>query len=240
MAFWTNRQKLHLPDWDRAKCITKEEAQRKDLEIGWYFYKDGYVWYGLRPNAAGNGMERSFHQADPQSLQKWLGKSIPESEETKKENILVSTKLPISQEPLDKPAELPPEKQEKPSRRKRENGVLVRFSDKELVQLQKRVQQSGRNQSSFIREAALTGRVMVEEPNLQMQELIDGVDGIRAQLGRLGGLLKMVIKPNEGQRELNPQQWQELIDAVRYLEHTKAHLANLEAKLSGHHQTPNQ
>ena len=61
--------------------------------------------------------------------------------------------------------------------------------------------------------------------------MLDELAMIRAELGRQGGLLKMIIKPNEGQRELVPEEWTELIGTVRNLEKMKKRLSDLEARV---------
>ncbi len=115
--------------------------------------------------------------------------------------------------------------------RVRNNEIHVWVSDAELTRLRRRVQRSGLNQSEFLRKAALNGKIVIEERDPVSIALLDEMELIRAELGRLGGLLKMIIKPNEGQRQLAPEEWSELIQAVRFLENTKKRLGKLEEKI---------
>lgn len=123
----------------------------------------------------------------------------------------------------------------RPCGRTRNNELHFRFSDAELKRFQVRVSRSGLNQSEFIRRAVLTGRIVIEDRNPVNTMIMDDLERIRAELGRQGGMLKMVVKPNQGQRELHPEEWDELVQAIRYLEHTKERLKQLEDKINGDH-----
>ena len=114
----------------------------------------------------------------------------------------------------------------------RTNQVKIRLTDTELMQLQRRVDRAGTSQGEFLRRAALEGQIVIRENGIADMTVIDELELLRSELGRQGGLLKMVIKPNEGQRELNPGEWNELISAVREMETLKRQLANLEVKLA--------
>lgn len=130
----------------------------------------------------------------------------------------------------------PTETKRVPQGRTRNNELHFWFSDAELRRFRIRVQRSGLNQSEFLRRAALTGRIVMEDRNPISTAIMDDIEKIRAELGRQGGMLKMVIKPNQGQRELHPEEWDELVQAIRYLEHTKERLGKLEETLNGNHQ----
>ncbi len=119
----------------------------------------------------------------------------------------------------------------------RSNQVKTRFSSGELARFRRRVEKSGLSQSEFLRQAALNGRIVIEEKEPMTVAIMDDLELIRAELGRQGGMLKMVIKPNQGQRELHPEEWEKLVQAIRYLEHTKERLGKLEDKLNGNRQT---
>ena len=245
MAFWNNKPKSQLPDWDMAKKITKAEAQNPALPLGWYIYKDQSIWYGLRPNEALTGLERSYQKSNPKDLEEWLGRPVPEEAPQPKSASLEEIVAQATQawdENRQPPAEQPTREsdQSKTPHRTRGNGVLVRFTDSELVQLRKRVRQSGKNQSTFIREAALTGKIVKEEVNPQQSPDSAEIHALWAEMGRVGGMLKMIIKPNEGLRELYPQEFLEVVKAIRYLERSSKRLKTLEAKLNGDHQASNQ
>ena len=245
MAFWNNKPRSQLPSWDMAKKITKTEAQNPGLPLGWYIYKEQSIWYGLRPNEALTGLEQSYQKSNPKDLEEWLGKPIPgEAPQPKGASLeeIVAQATQAWDENRQPPAEQPAREsnQSKTPHRMRGNGILVRFTDSELVQLRKRVRQSGKNQSAFIREAALTGKIVKEEANPQQLPDSAEIHALWAEMGRVGGMLKMIIKPNEGLRELYPQEFLEVVKAIRYLERSSKRLKTLEAKLNGNHQASNQ
>ena len=123
----------------------------------------------------------------------------------------------------------------------RTNQVMTRLTDTELATLQRRVEKSGLAQGEYLRQAALCGQIVIVEQSVADVGLLDDLGLIRAELGRQGGLLKMIIKPNEGQRELNPAEWTELISWIRCQEKTKQQLSDLERKvLRGDHKTQSQ
>lgn len=127
------------------------------------------------------------------------------------------------------------------NRRKRQslgriNQVKMRLTDTELMRLQRRVEKAGISQGEFLRHAALEGQIVIKESGVTDMVVIDELELLRSELGRQDGLLKMVIKPNEGQRKLNPGEWNELISAVREIEALKKQIAQLEVKLThGNH-----
>ena len=245
MAFWNNKPKSQLPDWDMAKKITKAEAQNPALPLGWYIYKDGYIWYGLRPNEERTGLEQSYQKSNPKDLEEWLGRPVPEEAPQPKSASLEEIVAQATQawdENRQPPAEQPARESDrsKTPHRTRGNGVLVRFTDSELVQLRKRIRQSGKNQSTFIREAALTGKIVQEDGNPKNTSDSEALHALYAEMGRIGGMLKMIIKPNEGLREFYPQEFLEVVKAIRYLERSSKRLKTLEAKLNGDHQASHQ
>jgi hypothetical protein len=144
--------------------------------------------------------------------------------------------LASSQEPA-------PEGTGKKQRRKRKssgrtNQIMTRLTDSELTQFQRRVKKSGLAQGEYLRSVALTGKVVIEERSMADVALLDELAMIRAELGRQGGLLKMVIKPNEGQRQLAPEEWAALIEAVRDMEKMKKRLSDLEVKVTHGNSDP--
>lgn len=132
---------------------------------------------------------------------------------------------------------------EKKQRRKRKssgrtNQIMTRLTDAELTKFKRRVEKSGLAQGDYLRSVALTGKVVIEERSMADVALLDELALIRAELGRQGGLLKMIIKPNEGQRELAPEEWAELIEAVRDMDKMKKRLADLEVKVTNGNRDP--
>ena len=122
--------------------------------------------------------------------------------------------------------------------RARKNLVKTRMSDSEYRTFTERVQRSGLSASEFLRRAALTGQIVLPVHTELDLTLLDELALLKADVGRIGGLLKMTIRPNEGQRTLHPTEWEELLHAVRQAERMTEHLAELEAKIAdGYHQT---
>lgn len=121
----------------------------------------------------------------------------------------------------------------------RTNQVKCRLTDSELEKFHKRVEKSGVPQGEFVRSAVLTGRIVVKERSVVDVALLDELALLRAELGKQGGMLKMVIKPNEGQRKLNPEEWNKLIDTIRDIEILKKRWAELEANILGDCKTHN-
>lgn len=218
------------------------------------------MWYGLRPGSI--GMERSSACHSPKELTQWLGVPVPEPRLTvpqaspSLDELVRQTIQPVpplsggeqppaapqpqaSEDQAEQPErEQPPEKVRcGPQGRKRNIEVHFWVSDAELKRFRLRVQRAGLNQSEFLRRAALKGRIIVENENPVTTAVLDDLEQIRAELGRQGGMLKMVIKPNQGQRELHPEEWAELVKAIRYLEHTKDRLGKLEETINGDNQT---
>jgi hypothetical protein len=143
--------------------------------------------------------------------------------------------LASSQEPA---AEAAGKQRRKRKSKGRTNQIMTRLTDAELTQFHRRVKKSGLAQGEYLRSVALTGKVVIEERSMADVALLDELAIIRAELGRQGGLLKMVIKPNEGQRELAPAEWAALIQAVRDMENMKKRLSDLEVKVTHGNSDP--
>ena len=104
-----------------------------------------------------------------------------------------------------------------------------------------RVKKSGLSQGDYLRSAALTGEIRVQETDPATLALLDELSELRAELGRQGGMLKFIIKPNEGRRELDPEEWDELIRTIRFMENTKKRLSDFEGRLGhGTDKAPNK
>ena len=132
---------------------------------------------------------------------------------------------------LEPEPEAPGKQRKKRKSLGRTNQIKTRLTDAEMVRFQRRLKKSGLAQGDFLRSAALTGQIVIEDHSVADVAMLDELAMIRAELGRQGGLLKMIIKPNEGQRELAPEEWAELIGAVRDMEKIKKRLSDLEVKV---------
>ena len=133
----------------------------------------------------------------------------------------------------EEPAAAPAEKRKKarPSLG-RTNQIKTRLTDSELVQLQRRIKKSGLTQGDFIRNAVLNEQIVIVEQSYADLAMLDDLTKIRAELGRQGGLLKMIVKPNEGQRELAPDEWAALIAAIRNMEQLTRRIDDLQKEVA--------
>ena len=138
---------------------------------------------------------------------------------------IVSAPLTIA-EHITSPAK-PPQ-----SSRARKNLIKARFSDSEYRAFTARVKRSKLSASEFLRRAALTGRIVIPLHTELDVAMLDELALLKADVGRIGGLLKMTIRPNEGQRTLHPAEWEELLHAARQVERMAKRLAALEVKIT--------
>lgn len=168
---------------------------------------------------------------------RWAEQKLTEElKEIQAESEEADALLASAQEPA---AETAGKKQRKKRKSKgRTNQIMTRLTDVELTRFQRRVKTSGLAQGEYLRSVALTGKVVIEERSMADVALLDELAMIRAELGRQGGLLKMIIKPNEGQRQITPSEWDELIQAVRDMEKMKQRLSDLEVKVTHGNSDP--
>lgn len=138
---------------------------------------------------------------------------------------IVSAPLTIA-EHITSPAK-PPQ-----SSRARKNLIKARLSDSEYRAFTARVKRSKLSASEFLRRAALTGRIVIPLHTELDVAMLDDLALLKADVGRIGGLLKMTIRPNEGQRTLRPAEWEELLHAARQVERMAKRLAALEVKIT--------
>ena len=99
----------------------------------------------------------------------------------------------------------------------RTNQLSTRVTDIELAEFHQRVEKSGLSQGEFIRNAILNEQIVIEERSAIDVAALDELALLRAELGRQGGLLKMITKPNIGMRTFRPDEWEELIIQSHHL-----------------------
>ena len=116
--------------------------------------------------------------------------------------------------------------------RARKNLIKTRLSDSEYRAFAARVKRSKLSASEFLRRAALTGQIVIPVHTELDMALLDELELLKADVGRIGGLLKMTIRPNEGQRTLHPTEWEELLHAARQAERMTKRLAELGMKIA--------
>ena len=119
-----------------------------------------------------------------------------------------------------------PKRQPKPApNRKRPFDAHIWFSEAEQRKLERRVEQSGLSKGVFIRKAALENPIVIDPEKEKLLAAVTKMTAelkyIHAELGRQGGLLKMAIKPNEGQRQANPEEWNLLVQTNHDLVRTQ-------------------
>ena len=114
----------------------------------------------------------------------------------------------------------------------RKRIVKTKMSDSEYRTFLARVKRSELSASEFLRRAALTERITISMRTELDVALLDELALLKADVGRVGGLLKMTIRPNEGQRTLHPAEWEELLHAARQAERMAKRLAELEVKIA--------
>lgn len=246
MRAFKSKNKSGLTCWPNARQITAAESHTEGLPIGWYIYEEGFGYCGLRPNPQDQTvMERSswYHMHRVDQLVQWLGVPLPpqfRSEDGSAQRL--ENDAPPSAESTRQLEhdwaeqrmlrELREPQKKKAAVRKRSQMVRFMLSEEEQAFFLNRVKSAGMTQAAFLREAALHGRITVYERN---PELIHSIQKLTSELGRQGGLLKMWVKPNEGQRILNPEEWNHLVEAVNYIESVKPKLEKIMENLNGHH-----
>ena len=131
--------------------------------------------------------------------------------------------------PAPVPQEIPlakPEKKQKPApNRKRPFDAHIWFSEAEQRKLERRVEASGLSKGVFIRKAALENPIVIDPEKEKLLAAVTKMTAelkyIHAELGRQGGLLKMAIKPNEGQCQAHPEEWNLLVQTNHDLVRTQ-------------------
>lgn len=124
----------------------------------------------------------------------------------------------------------PPRKPRKSCARTR--LIKTRLSDSEHRAFCARVKRADLSASEFLRRAALTEQIVIHTSTEWDMTLLDELELLKADVGRVGGLLKMTIRPNEGQRTLHPKEWEELLQIVRQVERTAKRIAELEGRIA--------
>lgn len=86
----------------------------------------------------------------------------------------------------------------KEKQRKRSNQIMTRLTDEELATFKSRVESTGQSQADFIRSAILMGQINeLPKTTPELIELNRNLEHLKANIGKIGGLLKAAIKPNE-------------------------------------------
>lgn len=135
--------------------------------------------------------------------------------------------VPEIPEPLPEPAH--PKKQLK-KKRIRSVQVMTRLTPEEAEKFHKRVEATGQTQADYIRSAILTGQIKeLPTGREDIQELIKELSSIKGNLGKIGGLMKSIIKPNQDNEAITPEEWQMLKKELNNLHRLQK---NLEKELN--------
>jgi len=139
------------------------------------------------------------------------------------------------------PTPLPPDDSALPRKSrttpKRTRQVVTRFNQKEYTLFLKRLERSHLPQGEYLRQMALAGQVTVVDHSELLIAVLDTLSDIQTTLGKQNGMLKMIIRPNEGQRQLAPDEWATLIDFLRKNEAATRAIGNVREVLNGHTKT---
>lgn len=110
------------------------------------------------------------------------------------------------------------EKKQAPKKRVRNIQVMTRLTPEEAELLKQRIEATGQTQADFIRSAILTGEIRELPKNSpELLELIKTLKDIKANLGKLGGLMKSIIKPNRANPVITQQEWDVLKKQINAL-----------------------
>ena len=254
MGFWNRENREGRPDrevlqeWSEAKLITRDQADHNDqLSIGWYLYKTGFRWNTLKPNETKNGFVREYDFHTAREAQDWLGIPIPseliQEEEGKlslQEQLaqVMPEKYQAEEKPQIKVEYCIPVKTKRKCQRKRSIGVYCQMTNEEYVKLKKLTEESGMSQSEFIRKKIFTDvpgwNQMNSELKGKFRELNENLQSIRCEMGKMGGMLKMTIRPNEEQKALNPQDWKFFITLLHDIEYMKKRISKTLETINGY------
>ena len=109
------------------------------------------------------------------------------------------------------PAEETQQKPEPQGRaRRRDSNIHIKVTPQEHELFKARVAQSGMTMTNYILRCTLQDGTL---PPVNTQSIVESIESLQKQLldlmaevGRQGGMLKMVIRPNEGQRTRCPEE----------------------------------
>ena len=114
---------------------------------------------------------------------------------------------------------------------------MTRLTEEEYQRFCGRVEMSGLAQGAYIRQMILSGQITVQEHSDLVVAALDELMMLRVALDRQGGLLKYIIRPNEERRTLRPEEWEQLMSAIKDIGAMRRRISGLEVMLGGDHQT---
>ena len=250
MAFWDRDKGIKAMDdllatWKEAKQISPEVGRQPEiLAPGWYFYKEHYLWHGLRPNEDGTNLQNGFDFQTLSELENWLGLPVPQSLLTQEQNRETPSQQ-VTKIHLPMPAAPAVEALQKPEpqgrARRRDSNIHIKVTPQEHELFKARVAQSGMTMTNYILRCTLQDNAL---PPVNTQSIVESIESLQKQLldlmaevGRQGGMLKMVIRPNEGQRTLRPEEWDALIQATQDQNRIKRKIEKTLEVINGYFET---
>ncbi len=259
MAFWTRDRKDNESEtprflqWDMAKKISPLEGDNPDqLPLGWYIYKKGYRWFAIKPNEKRNGFLFGSEFQSPEDAQKWLGIPIPSellnsgiTASSLERHLAERNKPPASTSSSAAPQPASVEHiyhEAKPKKaapnRTRSISMSFRLTPTEYDLFSRKAEEAGLSKTDYllqaVTEAQITPRLKKGEAMPQLLEMNEELKSLRAELGRQGGLLKMVVQPNKGQRPLHPEEWDILIQTIQDFAKNKKRVEKTMEKINGY------
>ena len=120
-----------------------------------------------------------------------------------------------------------------PKKRKRSVQIMTRLTPEEDEIFKERVAKSGQTQADFIRSAILTGEIK-ELPKMddqQMLQLNENLLSIKGNLGKIGGLLKSMIKPQAENELISERDWYEIKKIIKVLQKEQKHIEKEVSKI---------
>lgn len=177
--------------------------------------------------------EVSIFADNPERKRVPLQQSLKEAED-----ILNGISLPApptEEKHREKQAQEPAVPSKKSPQRKRCYSLHLRFTPAEYVKFERRVEESGLSKNAFGLQAVLESQIVIETGKRDaIMALYQELKDTKAELGRQGGMLKMVIKPNKNQRALHPEEWDALIQSYGKMEKTKKMVEETIEKINGY------
>ncbi len=259
MAFWSKDRKgtNHeiFANWEKAKLISPFEGENPNkLPLGWYIYQKGYRWFALKPNETNTDFLLGNEFQSPEDAQAWLGIPIPsellrsgiaaESLERHLAEMKRASGFTVSPGASERPTKLTYQeaksKKAAPNRT-RNISVSFRLTPTEYDLFSRKATEAELSKTDYFLQAITTAKITPMpkkgEAIPQLLEIIEELKSLRAELGRQGGLLKMVVQPNKGQRPLHPEEWDLLIQSIQDFAKNKKKVEKSMEKINGYFKT---
>ncbi len=122
--------------------------------------------------------------------------------------------------------------------RKRNCSLHLRFTTAEFAKFERRAAESGLDKNAFALQAVLKSKIIADTGRHDaIMALCQEAKDMRAELDRQGRMLKVILKPSKGQRELQPEEWDALIRSYSDIEKTMKLVNKIIKKSNGYFET---